>query len=240
MFTSLSSSFLICKAIEIFFNQFVIKITHRACKVFDTRDTWWYLKTATIFLERMQPYCLLIFLGRYPFSLPMACIDLFILCLGNLDQCWQCSVDKAMKWRGSKLRLMNSHPPFRSLSQAWQEGSEAEKDTRSQQRQNSECFLTDKAEKSKQRENHWFLAIHLVCVCVLSHFSCVRLSATLCVAACQAPLPMGSPGMNTGVACPALLQGIFLTQGLKLHLWQLLHYQAGSLPLVSPGKPPFI
>ena len=51
MFTSLSSSFLICKAIHIFFNQFVIKITHRACKVSDTSDTWWYLKTATIFLE---------------------------------------------------------------------------------------------------------------------------------------------------------------------------------------------
>ena len=142
-----------------------------------------------------------------------------------------------MKWRGSKLRLMNSLPPFRSLSQAWQEGPEAGKDLQSQQRQNSECFLTDKAEKSKQKEDHWFLAIRSVCECVLSHFSCVWLFATLCMAACQAPLPMGSPGMNTGVAGHALLQGIFLTQGLKPHLWQLLHLQAGSLPLVWPGKP---
>ena len=36
----------------------------------------------------------------------------------------------------------------------------------------------------------------------------------------------------------ALLQGIFLTQGLNLSLFCLLHWQAGSLPLVPPGKPP--
>ena len=42
---------------------------------------------------------------------------------------------------------------------------------------------------------------------------------------------------NTGVGCRALLQGIFLTQGLNPHLFYLLHWQAGSLPLVPPGKP---
>ena len=35
----------------------------------------------------------------------------------------------------------------------------------------------------------------------------------------------------------ALLQGIFLTQGLNPHLLHLLHWQAGSLPLLPPGKP---
>ena len=35
----------------------------------------------------------------------------------------------------------------------------------------------------------------------------------------------------------ALLQGIFPTQGLNLHLFCLLHWQAGSLPLAPPGKP---
>ena len=34
---------------------------------------------------------------------------------------------------------------------------------------------------------------------------------------------------------PFLLQGIFLTQGLNPHLLCLLHWQAGSLPLVPPG-----
>ena len=40
------------------------------------------------------------------------------------------------------------------------------------------------------------------------------------------------PGKNTGIRCHFLLQGTFLTQGLNTHL---LHWQADSLPLVSPG-----
>ena len=66
---------------------------------------------------------------------------------------------------------------------------------------------------------------------VLSHFSCIWLFATLWTVACQAPCPWDSPGKNTGVGCHARLQGIFLTQGLNLHLLCLLHWQAGSLPL---------
>ena len=46
-----------------------------------------------------------------------------------------------------------------------------------------------------------------------------------------------SPGKNFGVGCHFLLQGIFLTQGLNPHHLCLLHWQAGSLPLVPPGKP---
>ena len=45
------------------------------------------------------------------------------------------------------------------------------------------------------------------------------------------------PGKTTGVGFRALLQGIFLTQGLNLHLSQILHWQAGCLPLVPHGKP---
>ena len=45
------------------------------------------------------------------------------------------------------------------------------------------------------------------------------------------------PGNNTGMGCHALPQGIFLTQGLNLCLLCLLHWQAGSLSLVAPGKP---
>ena len=37
--------------------------------------------------------------------------------------------------------------------------------------------------------------------------------------------PWDSPGKNTGVDCHALLQGIFLTQGLNPHLLHLLHYR---------------
>ena len=35
----------------------------------------------------------------------------------------------------------------------------------------------------------------------------------------------------------AHLQRIFLTQGQNLRLFQLLHWQVGSLPLAPPGKP---
>ena len=45
--------------------------------------------------------------------------------------------------------------------------------------------------------------------------------------------PWDFPGKNTGVGCHALLQGIFLTQGLNLYLLHLLGWQAD----VPPGKP---
>ncbi|XP_069426855.1 cilia- and flagella-associated protein 119 isoform X1 [Ovis canadensis] len=56
----------------------------------------------------------------------------------------------------------------------------------------------------------------------------------LWIAAHQAPLSMDSPGKNTGVGCHAFLQGIFPTQGSNPCL---LHWQVGSSPLESPGKP---
>ena len=42
---------------------------------------------------------------------------------------------------------------------------------------------------------------------------------------------------SSGVGYRFLLQGIFPTQGLNLHLLCLLHWQVGSLALVPPGKP---
>ena len=47
----------------------------------------------------------------------------------------------------------------------------------------------------------------------------------------------GIPQARIGVGCPALLQGIFLIQELNPHLLHLLHWQAGSLQPVPPGKP---
>ena len=41
----------------------------------------------------------------------------------------------------------------------------------------------------------------------------------------------------TRVCCHALLQGIFPTQGLNPYLCMSPALQAGSLPLVPPGKP---
>ena len=49
--------------------------------------------------------------------------------------------------------------------------------------------------------------------------------------------PWDSPGKNTRVGYYALPQGIFPTQGWNPRLLCLLHWQAGSLPLLPPGKP---
>ena len=60
-------------------------------------------------------------------------------------------------------------------------------------------------------------------VCVLSHFSCVCFFATLWTAARQAPPSMGFSRQEYWRGCHALLQGIFPTKGLSLHLLRLLH-----------------
>ena len=49
--------------------------------------------------------------------------------------------------------------------------------------------------------------------------------------------PWDFPGKNTELGYHVLLQGIFPSQGLNPRLLHLLHWQAGSLPLVPPGKP---
>ena len=54
---------------------------------------------------------------------------------------------------------------------------------------------------------------------------------------CSPPGPSvhgDSPGKNTGVGCPFLLQGIFLTQGSSP---RLLHREANSLPWWHLGGP---
>ena len=48
--------------------------------------------------------------------------------------------------------------------------------------------------------------------------------------------PWDSSGKNIGVGCHALIQGIFLTQGLKWYLLCVLHWQVGSLSLSHSGS----
>ena len=62
--------------------------------------------------------------------------------------------------------------------------------------------------------------------------SCVQLFSDLMDGARQAPLSTGFSGKNTGLGSHFLLQWIFPTQLLNLHL---LHWQAGSLPLSQLG-----
>ena len=69
-------------------------------------------------------------------------------------------------------------------------------------------------------------------VCVLRH---VRLFATTWTT--RLLCPWNSSGKNTGMGCHFLLQRIFPTQRSNPCLLCLLHWQAGSLPLVPPAKP---
>ena len=72
------------------------------------------------------------------------------------------------------------------------------------------------------------------------HAKLLRSSLTLCDPVDFSPPSSSvrdSPGKNTGVGCHFLLQGIFLVQGSDSHLFCLLRWQAGSVPLQPPGKP---
>ena len=64
--------------------------------------------------------------------------------------------------------------------------------------------------------------------------SVVSNSASPWTIAHQTPLSMEFPGKNTGMGCHFLLQGIFPTQQLNLHL---LHWQVVSFTTAPPGKP---
>ena len=73
----------------------------------------------------------------------------------------------------------------------------------------------------------------------LSQFSCVRLCVTPWTVARQAPLSMG---LSRREYWSELLssRGVFLSQGSNTSLLCLLHWQAGSLPLATLGKPQII
>ena len=73
---------------------------------------------------------------------------------------------------------------------------------------------------------------------MLSHFSHVQLSVILWTAACQAALSMGFSRQEywSGFPCPP--PGDLQDPGLQpASLTSNLHWQAGSLPLMPPGKP---
>ena len=74
-------------------------------------------------------------------------------------------------------------------------------------------------------------------VVIIQLQSHIQLFATLWTIAHQAPTSMGFCRQEYWSGRHALLQGIFPIRGSNLHLFYLLHWQAGSLPLALPGKP---
>ena len=84
----------------------------------------------------------------------------------------------------------------------------------------------------------WASVAALSYACVCESLSCVQLSVTPCIVACQAPLSMVFPGKNIGVSRHSFLQGIFLSQGFHLgllHCRQILYHLShqGSLTVGS-------
>ena len=79
----------------------------------------------------------------------------------------------------------------------------------------------------------------LVCCCLVTQ-SCPTLCDPVDCSPPGSSVHGDSPGKSTAVSCRALLQGIFPTQGLNPRLLCLPYWQAGSLPLVWPGKPPTV
>ena len=82
-----------------------------------------------------------------------------------------------------------------------------------------------------------FLSFLRVSVCVCVH-TCVLSSSVVSdslwphgLQSTRLLCPWNFPGKNIGVGYTLLLQVIFWTQGLKLHLLCLLHWQMDSLPL---------
>ena len=69
--------------------------------------------------------------------------------------------------------------------------------------------------------------------CCLVAKSCPTLLGPYRLEPARLHCPRDFSGKNTGVGCHFLLQGIFLTQGLTLHL---LHWQVDSLPLSHQGS----
>ena len=84
--------------------------------------------------------------------------------------------------------------------------------------------------------NYYFLRLSSITRAKLLQ-ACLTLCDPMDCSHCRLLSPWDSPDKNTGLSCHALLQGIFLSQGLNPRLLCLLHWQVGSLPQVPPGKP---
>ena len=82
-----------------------------------------------------------------------------------------------------------------------------------------------------------FVFLFLTSLCKTDFCSCCLVVSDSSVAHGLLPTrllsPWNFPGKNTGVGCPFLLQGIFLTQGSNLCL---LHWQVDSLLLSHQGS----
>ena len=88
-----------------------------------------------------------------------------------------------------------------------------------------------------------FPCLVLICMCSAAQ-SCPAQSCppfplgdSMDCVACLVPVSVGFPGNNTGAGCYFLLQGIFLTQGSNLCLFESPVLAGGFFITALPGKP---
>ena len=110
-------------------------------------------------------------------------------------------------------------------------------------------FFSDRISGVKSAAYHWasteagngFLPCTHACSVASGVSNCVQPYGLLLPA--KLLCPWDSPGKNTGVGCCALLQGIFPTQGLNLHLlhyrWILYHWATMEAQIPSSGASKF-
>ena len=84
---------------------------------------------------------------------------------------------------------------------------------------------------------HGMWDLSSLCMCVKLLQLCLILCNPYGPESTRLLCPWDSSGKNTGVGCHALLRGTFPARGQNPCLLSLLHWQAGSLPLVPPEKP---
>jgi len=87
-----------------------------------------------------------------------------------------------------------------------------------------------------QRQESFVSECHTSRICVLSRFSHVRLCVTPWTVAIRLVYTWGFSGKKTAVGCHALLQGVFPTQGLNLHLLMSPALTGGFFTTSTPGK----
>ena len=75
-------------------------------------------------------------------------------------------------------------------------------------------------------------------MCAKSLQSCLTLWDSMDCVPVRILCPWDSPGKDTGGECHALLQGIFLTQGLNPHLLRLLHWRRILYPWANREATP--
>ena len=148
-----------------------------------------------------------------------------------------------MDWKGAEAHNINR----RAKDQIWKRVQKPEQLQRAMRQDTQECSFSrnnrEITELLTTSHNHEWIQPAPLCLesmKVLVAQSYPSLYDLMDYIAHQAPLSMGFSRQEYWSGLPCLPPGDLPDPGIELmsHVSCLLHWQAGSLPLVPPGKPP--